>query len=212
MIVDEGTNLEAMHVEALRLTRLLDDLDKLAAAERPGLLVHKRQLDLSALARSEAENFAPRLAAKGVRFETELEPVHVMGDPDRLAQVIANLLSNALRYTNRGGRVQLRVGPEHAEAILEVRDTGIGIHPDDLEHIFERFWRAEKSRSRTTGGAGIGLAIVHDLVLAHDGRTHVESTPGKGSCFRVALPMAARRARARASSHPPPEVGASARS
>jgi two-component system sensor histidine kinase BaeS len=123
----------------------------------------------------------------------------VFGDGDRLGQIVANLLVNALRYTEPGGRVELNVRAEPDEAVLEVTDTGIGIAPDDLGHIFTRFWRGDKSRSRATGGAGIGLAIVRELVRAHDGRIEVESVQGRGSCFRVSL----RRSRAGGPERPP---------
>ncbi len=109
-----------------------------------------------------------------------------------LAQIVANLLSNALRYTDPGGRVTLQVGATEGGAILAVADTGIGIDAEDLQHIFKRFWRADKSRSRATGGTGIGLAIVRELVVAHDGRIDVESEPGRGSCFRVSFPAGTR--------------------
>lgn len=188
VLADERANLEAMHVEALRLSRLLDDLASLAEAERPGLLLDKRPLDLAAVALREAEQLAPSFADRSIDFRRELEPAFVLGDPDRLGQVAANLLSNALRYTEPGGEVRLRVARSGGDAILEVADTGIGIGPEDLRHIFKRFWRGEKSRSRATGGAGIGLAIVHELVRAHDGRIDVESEPGRGSRFRVLLP------------------------
>jgi two-component system sensor histidine kinase BaeS len=187
VLPDETANLVAMHAEALRLSRLLDDLARLADAERPGLLLEKRSLDLAEVGQREAEIFGPRFAEKGIEFSAQLEPVSVQGDPDRLAQVVANLLSNALRYTERGGRVSLRVVPAGEQALLEVGDSGIGIPPDDLAHVFTRFWRGEKSRSRATGGAGIGLAIVQELVRAHDGRVDVESAPGRGSTFRVVL-------------------------
>ena len=188
VLADEAMNLEAMHAETLRLARLLDDLARLADAERPGLLLEKRVLELAELGRREGEAFGPLFATKGIDFATELEPASVRGDADRLGQVVSNLLSNALRYTEPGGRVELRVRREDGWAVLEVADTGLGIAPEDLRHVFKRFWRGEKSRSRATGGAGIGLAIVHELVRAHDGRIDVESRPGAGSIFRVSLP------------------------
>jgi signal transduction histidine kinase len=187
VLADEAANLTAMHAETLRLARLLDDLARLADAERPGLLLEKQTVDLAELARREAESWEPLFATKGVGFFSEREPVTVSGDADRLGQVVSNLLSNALRYTDRGGRVDLRVRREAGAALLEVADTGAGIAPEDLKHVFTRFWRGEKSRSRATGGAGIGLAIVHELVRAHDGRIDVESRPGEGSTFRVSL-------------------------
>lgn len=192
VLEDEAANLAAMHAEAVRLSHLLDDLAKLAEAERPGLLVEKRPVDLAEVAEREAATFAPLFADRGIAFHVDLAPAPVLGDPHRLGQIASNLLSNALRYTEPGGEVRLRTGAENGSALLEVTDTGMGIAPDDLKHIFKRFWRGEKSRSRATGGAGIGLAIVRELVRAHDGRIDVESSPGRGSCFRVLLP--ARRA------------------
>ena len=190
VLEDGEANLEAMHGEAMRLKRLLDDLDKLAAAERPGLLLEKRPVDLAAVAASEAGQMAASFAEKGVGLNSELAPARIAGDPDRLAQIVANLLSNALRYTEPGGRVRLRVGSEEdCGAVLEVSDNGMGIDAEDLQQIFKRFWRADKSRSRTTGGAGIGLAIVRELVSAHDGRIEVESHPGRGSRFNVSFPL-----------------------
>lgn len=188
-VLPQEENLAAMHAEAVRLTRLLDDLARLADAEQPGLLLQKRPLALDELAATEAEHWRPLLAEKGLELRLEVEPVRVSGDPDRLAQVLGNLLSNAERYTDRG-RVAVRVHRDGAHASLEVEDTGIGIAPDDLKHVFKRFWRGDRSRSRATGGAGIGLAIVRELVRAHDGRVDVESVPGRGTTFRVHLPLA----------------------
>ena len=181
-------NLTAMHDEALRLTRLLDDLSRLAEAEQPGLLLDKQPLDLAQVAQAVADSFAPQFAEAGIAFASRLEPAVVAGDPGRLEQIAANLLSNALRYTEAGGSVDLIVHPLAGEAVLEVADTGIGIAPDDLRHIYTRFWRGDRSRSRATGGTGIGLAIVHELVRAHDGRIDIDSTPGHGTRFRITLP------------------------
>ncbi len=178
-------NLAAMHEETLRLTRLLDDLARLADAERPGLLLDKRPLDLAEVARAAGESFAPRFAEAGIEFDADVSPAWVEGDAARLGQIAANLLSNALRYTEPGGKVSLRVARSGAEAQLEVADTGIGIAPDDLRHVFTRFWRSDHSRSRATGGTGVGLAIVRELVRAHEGRVDVDSVIDRGSRFRV---------------------------
>ena len=180
-------NLAAMHDEALRLTRLLDDLSRLADAERPGLLLTKRPLDLAGVALAAYESFAPHFADVGIDLDVDASPVWVEGDADRLGQVAGNLLSNALRYTDRGGRVSLSVHRSGGDAVLAVADTGIGIAPDDLRHVFTRFWRSDRSRSRATGGSGVGLAIVRELVRAHDGRIDLDSTLGEGSRFRVIL-------------------------
>lgn len=188
VLEDERANLAAMHTEAVRLTRLLDDLSRLTDAERPGLLVDKAPVDLAALARAMGRSFAPRFRAAGVRFATEIEPAWTPGDAGRLDQIVANLLENALRYTEAGGDVALRVHRAGARAVLEVEDTGIGIPSADTRHLFTRFWRGEKSRSRATGGTGVGLAIVRELVRAHDGAIEVESAIGVGSRFTVLLP------------------------
>ncbi len=190
VLEDLQANLEAMHAEVLRLSVLLDDLTRLAEAQRPGMLIEKHLLNLAKIGEEQAQVFAPRFAEKGINFETAFAPVLVLGDAGRLSQVVANLLENAFRYTPSGEAVALRVRAEADSAVLEVADTGIGIAPEDLRHIFTRFWRGEKSRSRETGGAGIGLAIVVELVHAHDGRIDVESKLDHGSTFRVSLPRA----------------------
>lgn len=193
-------NLAAMHAEALRLTRLLDDLSRLADAERPGLLVDKAPLDLGEVARAVCRSFAPRFAAKGVGFQTSIEPTLVDGDPGRLEQIVSNLLANALAYTDPGGQVTVIVAGSDAEAILEVADTGVGIAAEDLPNIFTRLWRSE--RSRVEGGTGIGLAIARELVRAHDGRIEVESSPGHGARFRVNLPSSTHASAVAASPRP----------
>jgi two-component system sensor histidine kinase BaeS len=185
---DEAANLAAMHDEALRLTRLLDDLSALADAQRPGLLLSGEPADLSAVAAGPADALAQGFADKGIAFTTDLHPAVVAGDRKRLEQVVVNLLTNALRYTDAGGRASLSVGRVGDDAVLEVADSGVGIPPEDLPHVFTRFWRGEKSRSRATGGAGIGLSIVQELVRAHGGQVSVVSTVGQGSVFRVVIP------------------------
>jgi signal transduction histidine kinase len=181
-------NLAAMHDEAVRLTRLLDDLARLADAEQPGLLLTKQALDLHQIAEATRESFAPQFVDAGITFSSSGEAAWISGDPGRVEEIIANLLSNALRYTEPGGEVALAVSRDGGDVQLEVADTGIGIASDELGHIFTRFWRSDHSRSRATGGTGIGLAIVRELVRAHDGRIEVDSTPGHGSRFRVSFP------------------------
>ena len=198
-------NLAAMHAEAVRLTRLLDDLARLADAERPGLLLDKVPLDLAEVATSTADSFVPLFADASVAFETTAESAWVEGDRGRLEQIVANLLSNALRYTEAGGEVRLTVARNPGEVVLDVIDTGVGIRAEDLRNIFTRFWRGDPSRSRATGGTGIGLAIVRELARAHDGRIDVESAVGKGSRFRVVFravepPTSARDPRSRVGS------------
>jgi signal transduction histidine kinase len=190
VLTDEPRNLQAIHDEALRLAQLVDDLGKLAEAEQPGLTLQKQPVDLSALITERTEVYREQLAAKNIALTERIGPARAYGDPKRLAQIVDNLLSNALRYTPDGGNVAVELRLHDHEAIIEIADSGIGIPGEDLPYIFERFWRSEQSRSRHTGGAGIGLAIVRELVRAHDGRIDVESKPGEGSRFRVTLPDA----------------------
>jgi signal transduction histidine kinase len=177
-----------MHDEALRLARLIEDVSQLAEAEKPELLVDKARVDVGAVARQRAAAQADFFRAKGIAFERDARPVAVHADASRLEQIVDNLLSNALRYTDAGGAVRLRVSRRGANAVLEVSDTGIGITPDELPRVFDRFWRSDRSRSRATGGSGIGLAVVRELVEAHAGDVEVESAPGRGTLFRVTLP------------------------
>jgi two-component system, OmpR family, sensor histidine kinase BaeS len=184
--------LASMHADVLRLGRLMEDFGRLAEAQQPGLLLEKSRVDLADLARSRAAAFATYFETNDIRLMLDIEPATACGDAERLGQVVDNLLSNALRYTNPGGRVTLRVVEGPSESMVEVADTGIGIPPDQLPRVFDRFWRAEKSRSRATGGSGLGLALVRELVEAHGGRVEVQSLVDRGSRFRVYLPVEAR--------------------
>lgn len=125
-----------------------------------------------------------------VQFQLPDHAVIVEADPNLLKQGIANLLSNAYRYTNPGGTIQVRLWSQVNQAVIEVRDDGIGIPESDLPHIFERFYRVDKSRNRERGGFGLGLAIAHHIVQVHGGNITVESAIGQGSTFRVSLPLA----------------------
>jgi signal transduction histidine kinase len=188
---DEAANLEAMHGEALRLAHLIDDVGQLAEAERPDLLISRAKLDLADTCALRAAAYEGFFAAKDIAFETHAEATPMHGDARRLEQVVDNLLSNALRYTDPGGRVDLHVRRGIAGCVVEVRDTGIGIAAEDLPHVFDRFWRSDRSRSRATGGSGIGLAVVRELVRAHQGRIEVRSELGHGTVARVVLPVGA---------------------
>jgi signal transduction histidine kinase len=188
LMADEPANLAAIHDEALRLSQLAADLGKLSEAEQPGLTLTKRDVDLASLARERLAIWSEQADQKGIGLHDELQPAHVQGDPRRLAQVLDNLLSNALRYTDAGGQVTVTVSGADSEARLAVSDTGIGIAGEELPNVFQRFWRGEPSRARRTGGAGIGLAIAQELVRAHDGRIDVRSRPREGSTFTVTLP------------------------
>ncbi len=188
VLPDTHANLAAMHAEALRMTRLVEDLGKLAEAQQPGVTLSKERLDLRQLVEERVSGYRDQMRAKGIELEQRLGAASVYGEGGRLVQIVDNLPSNALRYTDSGGSVTVELSEQAGEALLEVADTGIGIAGEDLPYIFERFWRGERSRARMTGGAGIGLAIVAELVRAHGGRIDVSSHPGEGSRFSLTLP------------------------
>jgi signal transduction histidine kinase len=144
-------------------------------------------VDLGAEVGTVVEGFRDRFAAVGIELRSEIEDVHIQGDAVRLRQIVSNLLSNALKFTPSGGQVTISVAGREGSAFLEVRDTGPGIQPDEIERVFDRFYRGSSVRA---GGSGIGLAVVRDLVRAHGGEVSVESEPGAGSRFLVVLPRA----------------------
>lgn len=188
VMADPEANLDAMHGEALRLARLTEDLAYLSDAQKPGLLLEKQRVDLAEIVASRADAMHRDFNEKEIELDCNVEPAPLNGDRGRIEQLIDNLLSNALRYTDHGGRVSIRTFTEHGESVVRVEDTGMGIAQDDLAHVFDRFWRSDKSRARIHGGAGIGLAIVQSLVRAHDGRIDVQSTLGEGATFTARFP------------------------
>jgi two-component system OmpR family sensor kinase/two-component system sensor histidine kinase BaeS len=180
----------SLYDETRLLTRLVDDLRDLALAEAGQLRLDELPVDLAALAQVAVTNFGPAARDAGIELSLELgeEAPQVLGDADRLAQVLRNLLSNALRHTPAGGMVVLQVGRAGGSVAVTVSDTGSGIAPEDLPYVFDRFYRGDKSRSRRGGGAGLGLAIARQLVAAHGGEIGVDSQPGRGTVFTVRLP------------------------
>jgi two-component system, OmpR family, sensor histidine kinase BaeS len=188
VMADEAANLEAMHAEALRLAGLIDDVAQLAEAERPDLLVAREPVDLAEVCALRAAAYDGFFEAKGIAFAARREPAPMQGDPRRLEQVVDNLLSNALRYTDPGGHVELHVRREDGRCLVEVRDTGMGISAEDLPHVFERFYRA--SDARGLPGSGLGLAIVRQTAQRHGGSVSAGRTPQGGAIFRLTLPRA----------------------
>ncbi|WP_257153729.1 sensor histidine kinase [Streptomyces lunaelactis] len=183
--------------EAVQLQHIIDDLQDLAQADADALRLHPEPLrieellgQVAAAHQAQAETAGVTLTVTGPAPGAEVP--ELSADPVRLRQAVGNLVSNAVRHTPPGGRVTLRAyGIDAGSVGIEVADTGSGIPAEDLPHVFDRFWRAEKSRSRRTGGSGLGLAIVRKLAEAHGGTVHVESTEGQGSVFTLRLPHAA---------------------
>ena len=190
-----------MHDSARQLQRLVEDLGTLALADAGELPLNRRPVDPTALLERAALAHMAQADAQGVtlavRAADDLPAVNV--DPDRFAQVLGNLISNALRYTAAGGEIILSAelagprpagSPGDAQVLLRVRDTGSGIAADDLPHIFDRFYRGDKSRQTQHGESGLGLAIVRSLVEGHGGVIEAASAPGEGATFTIALAAA----------------------
>lgn len=189
-----------LHHETALLTRLVADLRLLSLAESGQLKLERVPLDMADLAQRAVERSRGQAEETGIVIDAEVAPglPPVEADEDRVTQVIGNLVGNAMRYTPAGGRVALSILPGHAgpdlvptTVLVAVQDTGSGIARDDLPYVFDRFYRVEKSRNRASGGSGIGLAIVKQVVEAHGGSVGAESEPGKGSRFWFTLPVVA---------------------
>jgi signal transduction histidine kinase len=188
VITADRATYESLWEEAERLVRLSHSLDALAEGDASTSQAQLVEIDLVAAVRAALELAQPTLERAGLTIEVEL-PDHLpaRANPDQLAQVLANLLSNAAHYTPRGGTVTVRAERRPADLLVSIVNTGEGIPPDDLVRVFERFYRVEKSRDRARGGAGIGLAIVKQLVEAGGGRVGAESRDGQ-TRFWFSLP------------------------
>ena len=203
-LADGVVSLDALTTATLdgelhRVQRLVDDLAMVSRAEERQLDLHLQSVVLAELATAAVEAARPAFTTKGVGLSADTEPgtPRVLVDLDRLHEVLANLLENALRHTPAGGRVTVSARRRADEAELAVRDSGEGIPSDQLPRVFERFYRVDAGRTRTRGGSGIGLAIARPLVEAHGGRIRAQSAgPNRGAVFTVTLPVAGRRDKA----------------
>ncbi len=192
---DTLATLEETLQEIKRMTELVDALLTLARADEGIAPLHREPVDLREIVEEVRETGELLAEESGVRVEvaTPPEPMVVSVDATRIRQLILNLLTNAVKYTPPGGTVRMQLGAADGRVTLSVADTGIGIAPGDLPHIFDRFWRADSARTRTgeRPGAGLGLAISKWIAEAHGGRIDVVSRPGRGTTFTVTLPREA---------------------
>jgi len=179
VITADRSTYESLHEEADRLVRLSRSLDALAEGDAGTSPAAPVELDLSMAIRTAIDLMAPSIERAGLHVDLEIpDRLRAVADPDRLAQVLANLLSNAVRYTPSGGSITVRAERRPGDVLVSVLNTGEGIPEADIDRVFERFYRVEKSRDRARGGAGIGLAIVKQLIEASGGRVGAESHDG----------------------------------
>ncbi len=193
VLAAEPATFQRIQAEADRLQRLVDDLQELSRMEAGAYVLDRQPLAVDTLVQMARERVAPVYQQKRITLTAEVAPrlPPVFGDPDRLLQVLLNLLNNAAQYTPAGGAVCVEAKLVGHEVLMLVADNGVGISAEHIPHLFTRFYRVDKSRSRQAGGgSGIGLAIARHLVEAHGGRIWAESEgEGKGSTFTVALPV-----------------------
>ena len=188
VIEPDPATFESLLEESERLVRLSRSLDTLAAGDAGGAPA-TIDLDLARLIRSAVDLARPGIVSGGLELDVDVPAeLPARGDPDQLAQVLSNLLQNAVRYTPVGGRIEIRAERRPGDVLVSVTNTGEGIPSEDLPHVFERFYRVEKSRDRARGGAGIGLAIVRQLVEAAGGRVGAELREGR-TTFWFSLPL-----------------------
>lgn len=184
---------DVLHDEARRLDRLVADLRTLSLADAGELSMMTRPIAPAHLLKRVMARHTPQAAKKRIDLTLDLAPdlPEVLVDPDRMGQVLDNLIENGIRYTPENGRITLSASRSEFGVRLEVQDTGPGLSSEEAEHVFDRFYRGDKSRQRQEdGGSGLGLAIARSLVLAQNGRIWAESKPGEGAKFVVALPVA----------------------
>jgi two-component system sensor histidine kinase BaeS len=182
--------LKSCHEEIIRLGKLVVDLERLERAESADPRLEKAPVDMLVLIHSVCSNFDAELANKNLQLSIDGVASVISVDKDAMSKVITNLVSNAVKYTPQGGQILITVQDSVNDVVFKVEDNGPGIPESELPFIFERLYRADKSRNRGTGGAGIGLAIVKSIVVAHGGSVKAENRPELGSRFIVTLPKA----------------------
>ena len=183
--------LKIMEEDASRLSRLVDDLLTLNEIEQGGAILNKEPLDLQTELQTVLERFKLQIRGKNITIENRITPgpaVPIMANPDKLRQVLVNLLDNAIKFNRDGGKVVVSVKKHSQETEVSIADTGIGIPQESIGRIFERFFRVDKARSRELGGTGLGLAIVKHIMESHNGRVTCQSESGQSSIFSVFFP------------------------
>ena len=182
--------LETVNSEVQRLSRLVDAILKLSRLESRSTPMKKEVVDVGELIAGIVATHEAFVADSGLTLKYEMERgVRVLGDADMIRQATANLISNAVRYTPEGGLITVRVKRGDIMASISVQDTGIGLSPDEAKMVFSRFWRADAGRTRESGGLGVGLSVVKEIVERHNGWVQVEGRKGEGACFTIHIPL-----------------------
>jgi len=185
--------IDSLHGEALRLGRLVDDLNQLSLSDLGALTYRKVELDLAEVLDAALAQYRQEFAARQIAVDAHIpaeSKVLVYGDRERLRQLLTNLLDNSLTYTDPGGKLDVRLACRDGEAVLDIEDSAPGVPAEELERLFDRFYRVESSRNRAAGGAGLGLAICRNIVLAHAGTIEARESSLGGVGIRVILPLA----------------------
>ena len=186
----DAERLETLNSEVRRLSRLVDALLKLSRLESRTKPIERQKVDLTEMLSAVVATHQAYISEEGLNLEFEYDPhVYVYGDPDLLRQATANLISNAVRYTPEGGTITITARKGDLMGQISVRDTGIGLTPEEAKMVFQRFWRADSGRARATGGLGVGLSVVKEIVDQHNGWVRVEGRPNEGSCFTIYVPL-----------------------
>lgn len=180
--------LTSCYDEIIRIKRLIGSIEDLSKVENKNVLLHKEDFDISNLLIRLLNNFESELVAKDISVDYDQQSVYLCADQDKMSQVFSNLLSNAIKYSEKGSKIHIHIFDSLKKVEIRVKDTGKGISEEDLPHIFERFYRADKSRNRETGGIGIGLTITKTIIEAHEGTIRAESKLGEGTEFIIVLP------------------------
>lgn len=180
--------LTSCYDEIIRIKRLIGSIEDLSRMENDNIILHKDEIELTRLFTRILNNFESDILQKNITLDYKGKSVLLYADEDKICQVLNNLISNAIKYSDEGDKIYINVSEEERNVLIRIKDTGIGIDKENLPFIFERFYRADKSRSRETGGIGIGLTITKSIVEAHGGSINVASKLGVGTEFVVKLP------------------------
>lgn len=194
----DAERLETLNSEVQRLSRLVDALLRLSRLESRTKPIEQKKVDLTEMLSSVVQTHQAYIHDAGLNLEFEYDPhVYVFGDADLLRQATANLISNAVRYTPEGGTITIMARKGDLMGQIVVKDTGIGLTPEEAKLVFQRFWRADSGRARATGGLGIGLSVVKEIVEQHNGWVRVEGRPNEGACFTIYIPLYSENSRKR---------------